>query len=407
MSKVERLDFVSIPGVSSESQLSSVEVSVVIPCLNEERSIGTCVDQALRMLKSANLLGEVVVADNGSTDRSAQIATDRGARVVPVPQRGYGSAVRGGIDGSLGNLIVIGDADGQHDFSMLPEFVAKLKEGYDVVIGNRFSGDLQPGSMTWSHRYIGNPLLSGTLRLLFHPKIHDAQAGFRALTRSAYVAMDLRTTGFESCPEMVIKAVRHGLKMTELPVPTLPDERDRPPHLRTIPDGWRHLSFILMCSPNWLFIAPGLVLLLLGVADVTLLAIGPHQIGSVVLDTRAQLFGVVFAVLGFQIASVGVFARVFSYSKPFHTKARFIERTLQAVNLEQGLMVSAVLVVVGSVGILWIFITWASRGFGTLHDPRDLIFWMLWLLLGVQISFSSFFLSMIGVSRGIWIGDRT
>jgi hypothetical protein len=290
---------------------------------------------------------------------------------------------------------------------MLPEFVAKLKEGYDVVIGNRFSGDLQPGSMTWSHRYIGNPLLSGTLRLLFHPKIHDAQAGFRALTRSAYVAMDLRTTGFESCPEMVIKAVRHGLKMTELPVPTLPDERDRPPHLRTIPDGWRHLSFILMCSPNWLFIVPGLALLLLGVADVTLLAVGPHHIGSVVLDTRAQLFGVVFAVLGFQIASVGVFARVFSYSKPFHTKARFIERTLQAINLEQGLMVSAVLVLVGLVGILWSFITWASQGFGILHNPREVIFWMLWLLLGVQISFSSFFLSMIGVSRGIWIGDRT
>lgn len=397
----------SLPGVPSDAQALPVEVSVVIPCLNEERSIGTCVDQALKMLGKTGLVGEVVVADNGSTDRSAEIATEHGARVVPVDQRGYGSAVRGGIEGSLGDLIVIGDADGQHDFSMLPEFVAKLQEGYQVVIGNRFSGDLQPGSMTWSHRYIGNPLLSGTLRLLFHPKIHDAQAGFRALTRSAYEVMDLRTTGFESCPEMVIKAVHHGLKMTELPVPTLPDERDRPPHLRTVPDGWRHLSFILMCSPNWLFIVPGMVLLLLGVADVTWLAIGPHQIGSVVLDTRAQLFGVVFAVLGFQIASIGVFARVFSYSKPFHTKARFIERTLQGVKLEQGLMVSAILFTVGLIGIIWSYVTWASQGFGILHDPRDLIFWLLWLLLGVQISFSSFFLSMIGVSRGIWIGDRT
>ena len=358
------------------------------------------------MLQKAELVGEVVVADNGSTDKSAQIAADHGARIVPVPQRGYGSAVRGGIDASLGNLIVIGDADGQHDFSMLPEFVAKLKEGYDVVIGNRFAGDLRPGSMTWSHRYIGNPLLSGTLRLLFHPRIHDAQAGFRALTRSAYVAMDLRTTGFESCPEMVIKAVRHGLRMTELPVTTLPDERDRPPHLRTVPDGWRHLSFILMCSPNWLFIAPGLALLLLGVADVTWLFIGPQHIGSVVLDTRAQLFGVILAVLGFQIASVGVFARVFSYSKPFHTRARALDRTLQSVKLEQGLMVSGVLVLVGLVGSIWSYITWASQGFGILHNPRELIFWTLWLLLGVQISFSAFFLSMIGVSRGTWIGDR-
>ncbi len=381
-------------------------MSVVIPCLNEERSIGICVDQARQMLQKAGLVGEVVVADNGSTDKSAQIATDHGARVVPVPQRGYGSAVRGGIDASLGNLIVIGDADGQHDFSMLSEFVAKLKEGYDVVIGNRFAGDLRPGSMTWSHRYIGNPLLSGTLRLLFHPRIHDAQAGFRALTRSAYVAMDLRTTGFESCPEMVIKAVRHGLRMTELPVTTLPDERDRPPHLRTVPDGWRHLSFILMCSPNWLFIAPGFALLLLGVADVTWLFIGPQHIGSVVLDTRAQLFGVILAVLGFQIASVGVFARVFSYSKPFHTRARALDRTLQAVKLEQGLMVSGVLVLVGLVGSIWSYITWASQGFGILHNPRELIFWTLWLLLGVQICFSAFFLSMIGVSRGTWIGDR-
>jgi hypothetical protein len=161
-----------------------------------------------------------------------------------------------------------------------------------------------------------------------------------------------------------------------------------------------------MCSPNWLFIAPGLVLLLLGVADVTWLFIGPHHIGHVVLDTRAQLFGVIFAVLGFQIASVGVFARVFSYSKPFHTKARVLERTLQAVKLEQGLMVSGVLVVAGLVGIIWSYVNWASQGFGILHNSRDLIFWTMWLLLGVQISFSSFFLSMIGVSRGIWIGNR-
>jgi hypothetical protein len=397
---------VSIPGVPSETRSPTIQVSVVIPCLNEERSIGNAVDQALTMLGKTGLVGEVVVADNGSTDESAQIATDHGARVVPVDQRGYGSAIRGGIDGSLGNFIVVGDADGQHDFSMLPEFVAKLQEGYEVVIGNRFTGDLRPGSMSWSHRYIGNPILSGTLRLLFHPKVHDAQAGFRALTRSAYLAMDLRTTGFEFSPEMVIKAVRHGLKMTELPVPTLPDDRDRPPHLRTVPDGWRHLSFILMCSPNWLFIVPGFVLLFLGIVDVTWLAIGPHQIGSVVLDTRAQLFGVVFAVLGFQIASIGFFARVFSYSKPFHSKARLIERTLQKVKLEQGLMVSGVLVLVGLIGIIWSYITWASQGFGILHNPRDLIFWLLWLLLGVQISFSSFFLSMIGVSRGIWIGNQ-
>jgi glycosyltransferase involved in cell wall biosynthesis len=385
----------------------AVEVSIVIPCLNEERSIGACVEQSVAMLKTAGLVGEVVVADNGSTDRSVEIATSQGARVVSVPERGYGSAIRGGIEASRGDFIVLGDADGQHDFSMFPEFVEKLREGFDVVIGNRFAGDLKPGSMTWSHRYIGNPLLSGTLRLLFHPRVHDAQSGFRALTRTAYFEMDLRTTGFELCPEMVIKAVRQGLRMTELPVTTLPDERDRPPHLRTVPDGWRHLSFILMCSPNWLFIVPGLTLLLIGIADVTWLFIGPQHIGRILLNTRAQLFGVILAVLGFQIASIGVFARVFSYSKPRRTSARALQRTLQAVKLEQGLLVGGLLILVGLVGSVWSYAIWASQGFGILHNPRELIFWTLWLLLGIQVCFSSFFLSMIGVSRGTWIGNST
>jgi hypothetical protein len=358
-------------------------------------------------MRTAGLVGEVVVADNGSTDRSAELATSHGARVVPVTLRGYGSAVRGGIDASLGDVIVIGDGDGQHDFSVLPEFVARLREGYDIVIGNRFAGEMAPGSMTWSHRHIGNPLLSGTLRLLFHPRIHDAQAGFRALTRSAYYAMDLRTTGFESCPEMVIKAVRHGLRMTELPVTTLPDQRARAPHLRTMPDGWRHLSFILMCSPNWLFIAPGTALLMLGIADVTWLFIGLHQIGRVQLDSRAQLFGVLLAVLGFQIASIGLFVRVFSYSKPFHAKAHSLERMLKSVKLEQGLLAGGALILVGLIGNILSFATWASHGYGFLHDPREVIFWTLWLLLGVQICFSSFFLSMLGVSRGTWIGEKS
>jgi glycosyltransferase involved in cell wall biosynthesis len=394
----------NIPQAQSQQ---TIEVSVVIPCLNEERSIGACVKQSVAMLKQAGLVGEVVVADNGSSDRSAEIAMSEGGRVVSVPERGYGSAIRGGIEASRGEIIILGDADGQHDFSMFPEFVAKVREGYDVVIGNRFAGDLRPGSMTWSHRYIGNPLLSGTLRLLFHPRVHDAQSGFRALTRQAYFEMDLRTTGFELCPEMVIKAVRQGLRMTELPVTTLPDERDRPPHLRTVPDGWRHLSFILMCSPNWLFIVPGLTLLLIGIADVTWLFVGPQHIGVVQLDTRAQLFGVILAVLGFQIASIGVFARVFSYSKPFHTKARALQRALQAAKLEQGLAVGGLLILVGLVGSVWSYAVWASQGFGILHNPRELIFWTLWLLLGIQVCFSSFFLSMIGVSRGTWIGNST
>jgi len=380
------------------------DVSVVIPCLNEERSIANCVDLARAALSSAGVDGEVVIADNGSSDRSVELAMSRGARVVHVAERGYGSAVRGGIDASLGKIVVVGDADGQHGFTELPEFVAKIHDGYDVVIGNRFAGGLAPGSMTWSHRYIGNPILSGTLRLLFHPGIHDAQCGFRAMTREAYESLDLRTTGFECCPEMVIKAKRHHLRMTELPVTTLPDQRDRPPHLRTVPDGWRHLSFILMCSPNWLFIVPGLVLLALGVGIVSWLFVTTLHFGNVALDSRAQLFGLVLAVLGFQIASIGVFARVFSYSEPFRVHARSLERSLKSLKLEQGLVAGGVLIVVGVAGAIANAASWVSNGYGVLHNPRDVIFWTMWFVLGIQICFSSFFLSMIGVSRGTWIG---
>jgi hypothetical protein len=261
--------------------------------------------------------------------------------------------------------------------------------------------------MSFSHRYIGNPVISGLLRLLFHPKIHDAQCGMRGFSRTAFAQLDTRTTGFEFSPEMVVKAVRHHLRMTEVPITVKPDDRDRPPHLRTIPDGWRHLTFLLMCSPTWLFIVPGLLLLAIGISIVSWLATGEQHLGRIVLDTRDELFGILLASLGFDIASIGFFARVFSYYEPLRGSGPIAERILRKVTLEQGLLAGGLLLFVGLVGTGFEFVRWASEGFHLFPDDRAVIFWSTWIVLGVQVGFASFFLSMLGISRKTWIGDET
>jgi hypothetical protein len=260
--------------------------------------------------------------------------------------------------------------------------------------------------MSFSHRYIGNPMISGLLRLLFHPKIHDAQCGMRGFVRTAFAEMDTRTTGFEFSPEMVVKAVRHHLRMAEVPITVKPDDRDRPPHLRTIPDGWRHLTFLLMCSPTWLFIVPGLLLLAIGISTVGWLVTGQQHIGRIVLDTRYELFGILLASIGFDIASIGFFARVFSYHEPLRGTGPLAERLLRKVTLEQGLLAAAILFVIGAVGVGFEFERWASLGFHQFPNNRLVIFWSMWLVLGVQLGFASFFLSMLGISRKTWIGDE-
>lgn len=380
-------------------------VSVVIPCLNESSTIGRCVEIARRALTDASIDGEVVVADNGSTDDSAALAERAGARVVHVPTPGYGSAVRGGIAAATGDYLVIADGDGQHDLAEVPKFVERLDAGTDLVVGNRFAGSIAPGAMKWSHRYIGNPMLSGLLRLLFRCEVHDAQCGMRGLRRAAFDQMDLRTSGFELCPEMVVKAARQRLRIAEIPITVDPGGREGPAHLKTVPDGWRHLMFLLMSAPNWLFIFPGALLTSLGVALVCLLFAGPVRFGPIPLDTRTQLIGVVCASLGFQIMSIGVFARVFSYSKPREIKMKSLERVLSRVRLEQGLLVGGVFVLVGCVGIVVEYLRWSSKHFGIIGHDRVVIFWILWLVLGVQVGFVSLFLSMLGVGRRVWIGE--
>ena len=383
----------------------AIEVSVVIPCLNEAQSIAGCIDKALVALRDAGIRGEVVVSDNGSTDGSIDIARTHGARVVHAPLPGYGHALRKGIEEARGTFIIMGDADASYDFSQVPRFVGQWRNGYDVVMGNRFTGEIKPGAMRWHHKHIGNPVLSGILNLFFRTGIGDAHCGMRGFTKDVYQRVDLRTTGMEFASEFVIKAAKLGAPMTEIPITLWPDKRGRPPHLRSFRDGWRHLRFMLLYAPNWLFLGPGGALAALGIALVFWLLPGPRRLGSIVFDIHTMLFGMIFVLLGVQVISIGCFVKVFSYSERFALPERSLEHALKRVTLEEGLAVGAALTLLGLAGDVWVFWQWAASGFGPFQQMRGVIFWSLWFFLGIQLIFSSFFLSMLGISRGTYIGD--
>jgi glycosyltransferase involved in cell wall biosynthesis len=384
----------------------SVAVSVVIPCLNEARSLAFCIDKALAAFEKHGIQGEVVVSDNGSTDGSIELATKHGARVVHATLKGYGHALRKGIEEARGEFIVMGDADDSYDFSETHRFVEKWREGYEVVMGNRFKGGIKPGAMPWHHKYIGNPVLSGLVKVLFGTSIGDSHCGMRGFTKSVYERMDLRTTGMEFASEFVIKAAKLGTPMAEIPVTLWPDKRGRPPHLRSFRDGWRHLRFMLLYAPNWLFLLPGGLLLLAGLALVLWLMPGRRYIGHVSLDIHTMLFAMMFALMGMQIISIGLFAKVFAYSERFNPQQAVLERWLKRVKLEHGLLVGGVLVTIGLIGDITVVSDWASSGFGEFAKLRSVIFWTLWFFLGTQVLFSAIFLSMLGVSRGTFLGDR-
>jgi len=396
----------SAPSSAPQAQ-GGVDVSVVIPCLNEANSIGICVCKATEAFRTAGLRGEVVVADNGSTDGSIDIAEKRGARVVRVEARGYGSALRAGIAAARGAFIVMGDADDSYDFSEVPRFVEKWRLGNDVVMGNRFRGEIKPGAMPWHHRYMGNPALSSLLNLFFHTGIGDSHCGMRGFTRAVYDRMDLRSTGMEFASEFVIKAAQLGATITEIPITLWPDKRGRPPHLRSLRDGWRHLRFMLLYAPNWLFLLPGAAFVSLGLFLVFWLLPGPRVITPrITLDVHTMIFGVIFTMLGAQILSIGAFAKVFSYAERFDRSGTVsLKRVLKRVTLESGLLLGGLLFLGGFAGCAWVTWQWVTRGFGPLAQVRQVLFWAMWLFLGLQIIFASFFLSMLGISRGTYIGD--
>jgi glycosyltransferase involved in cell wall biosynthesis len=379
-----------------------IELSVVMPCLNESATVAACVSKALDAMRQHAISGEVIVADNGSTDGSRRLAEAAGARVIAVEKRGYGSALRAGIAAARGRYVLVGDADGSYDFTHLNRFVEKLREGYDLVMGNRFQGGILPGAMPPLHRYLGTPVLTGLARLFFRSPFGDLNCGLRAFRKEAIDGLDMRTLGMEFAGEMIVKACAFGLRVTEIPTTLSPDGRNRAPHLNTWRDGWRHLRFMLLYSPRWLFLYPGIVLFVAGTVVGSLLLWGPVFIGSVAFDVNTLLFAAMAILIGFQSVVFAMFTKVFAISEGLLPEDPRLSRLFRYVTLEAGLLAGALLALVGVAAWTMGLAYWRGRHFGPL-DPaltlRIVIPGLVCFTLGFQIVMSSFFLSVLGMSR--------
>ncbi len=377
---------------------SEVEFTVVMPCLNEARTVGRCIDKALKAFDETGVHGEVVIADNGSTDGSPELAREHGARVVPVARRGYGSALQAGIAAARGRYIIMGDADDSYDFSQLRPFVDRLRDGFDLVMGNRFQGGIRPGAMPWHHRYIGNPVLTGILNLFFHSPIRDAHCGLRGFRKDAYNRLGLKTTGMEFASEMVVKACLNRQNITEVPVVLHPDGRDRPPHLRSFRDGWRHLRFLLLLCPLWLYLIPASFLLILGTFLMVWLSPGPRVIGRVELDMHTMLLGSLCTMLGYQTLWFWAFARLYGWRHGLLPGRSLAASIFDSVTIEGGL---ALILLVGLGLNVWLVHRWYGSSFGPL-DVGSTMRWALWgltmMMVGAQTIYGSFFLGMLGMA---------
>ncbi|HXL77522.1 MAG TPA: glycosyltransferase family 2 protein [Candidatus Eisenbacteria bacterium] len=378
----------------------AVEVSIVMPCLNEVETLAACIAEAREAISKGGYTAEIIVADNGSTDGSQLVARELGAKVVDVQRKGYGSALIGGIDAAQGRLVVIGDADASYDFAAIAPLIAKLRDGYDLVVGNRFLGGIEPGAMPWSHRWLGNPVLSSINKMFFHAPVGDTHCGLRAFSKGAYDNMRLRATGMEFASEMVIKASLKGMRITEVPVVLRPDGRSRPPHLRTWRDGWRHLRFMLLFSPRWLFLYPGLALLVVGLGLSALLVAGPLRVGAVRLDIHTMLVAGFLALLGYQLVLFAVFTKMFAIREGFHPPHPALQTLLRYITLEVGLLAGALMALGGLVALVLAVTSWQSVGFGNLNPSttmREVIPAVVLLSLGTQTIFASFFISILSI----------
>ena len=343
-------------------------LTVVMPCLNEEKTIGVCIKKAFGFMQEYGIDGEVIIADNGSTDNSAKIATELGAKVVPVKDKGYGCALRGGIDAAEYEYIIMGDADDSYDFAALHGFIDKLNEGYELVMGNRFAGGIEKGAMSFSHQYIGNPFLSGLGRILFRTKIGDFHCGLRGFRKDAILRLGLCTTGMEFASEMVVKAVLFKLKISEIPIKLYPDGRDRPPHLRSIPDGLRHLEFLLVYSPKWLFAYPGLILSLLGLIFMVAIYIHPIQIGQVEFEVTSMFYSAMVMFIGIMMLQFATFTCIFAERVGQFPPGGSVAHKMTNFLNKAGYWIALVTMVVGIVGVIFTLCSWGSVGFGHLTD---------------------------------------
>jgi len=383
--------------------VSKLEVSIVMPCLNEAETVRRCIKKAQESIRRCNLKAELIIADNGSTDGSREIAQQCGARLVPVEAKGYGSALAAGIQAAKGQYIIMGDADDSYDFSYIFPFVEKLREGYDVVMGCRLpsgGGTVMPGAMPWKHRWIGNPVLSGIGRLFFRSPISDFHCGLRAFRKEAYQKLDMRTTGMEFASEMVIKATLNKMRITQIPITLYKDGRSRPPHLRSWRDGWRHLRFMLMYSPKWLFLFPGMIGFLVGAFFFALLLQGPLKLGMAFFDTNTLLVSGMAIILSFQLISFAAFTKIFAVSEGLLPEDPRLNRLFSIITLEVGLLIGSILTLSGLGLLIGALVYWANSGFGELSYPKSLrlvIPAVTSLILGVQVIFSSFFMSILGL----------
>jgi glycosyltransferase involved in cell wall biosynthesis len=380
---------------------SSKKLTILMPCLNEAETITTCITKAREFITIHNIDGEILIADNGSTDGSVELAREAGARVIQVSDRGYGNALLGGLNAANGKYIIMGDADDSYDFSNLAEFIQALDDGFDLVMGNRFKGGIRPKAMPGLHRYIGNPILSWIGRLFFESAIGDYHCGLRAFRKDAIRKLELQTTGMEFASEMVVKASLKGLRITEVPTVLYPDGRSRPSHLQTWSDGWRHLRFLLIYSPRWLFLYPGLLLMVLGFLISVWLLPGPRKIGEIILDINTLLFGSFFVLLGLQAVLFYIYSRVFSSSVGFLPQEEE-DNFQKMLSLERGIMLGFSMMILGILSSIGAIIYWSRNQFGPI-DPTLSLRWaipgVVMFAMGIQILFSSFFISILQTKR--------
>jgi glycosyltransferase involved in cell wall biosynthesis len=374
------------------------ELTILMPCLNEAETLAVCIRKAQGFLTESGIDGEVLIADNGSTDGSIGIATGLGARVAPIPERGYGAALLGGIRAARGRYVIMGDADDSYDFTRLGGFVEKLRAGYELVMGNRFKGGIAPGAMPPLHRYLGNPVLTGIGRLFFGSPSSDFHCGLRGFDRQAIERLELQTTGMEFASEMVVKATLHGLRIAEVPTTLSPDGRSRPPHLRSWRDGWRHLRFLLIYSPRWLFLYPGMAMIGAGLALMLWLLPGVRHVGGLTLDIHTLVYASGLVILGLQACLFSAFTKVFGMNLRLLPPDPVFRRLMSAWSLEAGLIVGLTLVAGGAAGSIHAVTSWQGTAFGP-QQPQELMRIVVpsltAILAGMEIVFASFFLSVL------------
>ena len=383
-------------------QENDLSLSILMPCLNEAETIELCVTKAHKYLAAHKIKGEVIVADNGSTDGSQELASEGGARVIQIPEKGYGNALLGGIKAARGKYIIMGDADDSYNFSEIKPFVDALNAGSDLVMGNRFIGGIKPNAMPFLHRYIGNPMLSWLGRLFFKNEIGDFHCGLRGFRKEAILSLDLHTTGMEFASEMIVKASLKKLRITEVPTILYPDGRSRPPHLRTWSDGWRHLRFLLLYSPRWLFYYPGIALMIFGLALSVWLLPQPRKVGSLTLDINTLMYAALFSILGLQAVLFSLLTRVFAISVGLLPQDTDIQRLTKWGSLEKGIVIAFLMMALGLTSSVGALAYWSVNSFGAI-DPtfsmRLVIPGTILFAMGFQILLSSFFLSILQTKR--------